>query len=253
MKVYIQRIKDVYLFDGCYAAHEGALYKGYDVIFFEEIQEVPASRDILLIACVEDTEVFFKRLDIDVPNSIEIFSYLKEHELVKRRIFFGDLESFISRPYNKPKFIKPRYKVKGFPSGVIKNAASETNKKLLLGEFDPEMEVMISEVVDFRSEYRVYVNGRKGILGMKHYQGNPLIFPNIEFIYNAINVCNKFTDFPITFTIDVGILPDGSCEVVEIQDAWSIGAYGLDGEIYIDFLLARWKQLMRQQLPLNQE
>ncbi len=68
-----------FFFDGCFSAYEGFLYKDtddYQVILFEDIMEVPADRNIMLVASVEDTQIFFKRLGMETPKALDIFDDL---------------------------------------------------------------------------------------------------------------------------------------------------------------------------------
>lgn len=254
MKVYIEIIKDNrnqprYIFDGGYAAHEGACYKGYDVIFFEDIREVPASKDILVVACIESTILYFQRtLGIRVPEPIDWFKYLKVEGLITRDINYTTIGELLQKDLNQPIFLKSNRELKVFPSGVVKNP-NKTTLNLLLGSYDHSTNIMTSSVENFVSEYRVFYRKDRGMVGMKHYSGNPCVFPNMNYVHQltpyCLNLMNKTEELPVAYTADFGVCENGKTELIEYNDAWSVGAYGLDGEIYIDFLLARWKQLMK--------
>ena len=44
--------------------------------------------------------------------------------------------------------------------------------------------------------------------------------------------------------MDVGVLDDGRSALVEANDGFAVGRYGLDPNAYADMLAARWRQLV---------
>lgn len=55
---------------------------------------------------------------------------------------------------------------------------------------------------------------------------------------------------PAAFAIDFGVLTDGQTALVELNDGFSIGTYGLSGELYADFTAARWAELVARVEPV---
>jgi hypothetical protein len=53
-----------------------------------------------------------------------------------------------------------------------------------------------------------------------------------------------YTNAPISYTIDVGLLENGKTTLIECNDGWSVCDYGLYPEIYFQFLVDRWKQIV---------
>ncbi len=154
-----------------------------------------------------------------------------------------------------PVFVKPHSKFKGFPSGVIRNASSR--KELFNTTYDnkpldQDMIVMTSEVVDMLSEYRCFV--KKGeLVGIKHYQGDHTIFPKIEIIESAIS---DFRSAPYAYSLDFAVTRQTytiggtfgvkrTTELIEAQDMWSIGPYGLSPDIYVSLLKTRWFEIFK--------
>lgn len=245
MRVYIQMVGKGFFFDGCFSAYEGILHKDpddYQIILFEDIMEVPGDRSIMLVASIEDTQIFFKRLGMETPKALDIFDDLVKDGFIKREIRYDTLGNFINKDYKLPLFIKPRYAAKSFPSGPVK---SPGNKQILLGKYDQGIECILSEIVDFVSEYRVFVDKRRGIVGMKHYIGDHFIFPDVEVIKKLVDYSNQHPSIPSAYTLDIGVTSDGKTEFIEHNDAWSIGSYGLDGEVYVNLLIKRWLELMK--------
>lgn len=96
-----------------------------------------------------------------------------------------------------------------------------------------------AELTPFVSEYRVFVlDGR--IIGMRHYKGDPLTFPEAEDIRAAVAA---YRDAPAAYALDVGVAEDGRTLLVEVNDGYAIGAYGLSPDRYAALIDARWAEL----------
>ncbi len=135
----------------------------------------------------------------------------------------------------KPIFIKP-VKRKLFDGSVL----STENR---ISYFEPYLaeEVFCSPVLDIVSEWRAYIH--KGELkDCKHYNKDFTKLPD----YNMIQVnIDAFKNAPVAYTIDIAILKDGRSIVMEFNDFWSIGSYGLDPEIYSEMLVDRWFEIIK--------
>ena len=248
MIIYIQKYNDEFFFDGCYYADCGARKAKYRIIYFENIHEVPANKNVAVIGNIKETSEFFKRLKIEVPKALNAFELLKDSGLIKRNYYQTTLKEFYNNGKG-PKFIKPLNNHKAFASGVIKNIKS---LPILLSDYkdDWNIEILVSDVIDVQSEYRIFVNNLKydslhKIIGMKHYLGDEFLIPNKDYVLKVIDYLSTIKDLPCCYTLDVGILADGSTQVIELNDAWSIGSYGLNGEEYLEFILHRWIDIIK--------
>lgn len=135
-------------------------------------------------------------------------------------------------------FIKPK-KPKRFEAFLT----SDDNPWERLFQVDPVEDVYVSEIVSFKSEWRVYV--REGtIIRVCNYEGNPYLFPNVS----TLNFVTEHFRGPCCYVFDVGIVGDETC-LVEINDFYSIGNYGLFPEEYAEMLMLRWDQLVNGRYP----
>lgn len=82
----------------------------------------------------------------------------------------------------------------------------------------------VSEVVDFVSEYRCFVN-REQLKGIKNYLGDEWVLPSKDFVMDCISKIGKNLT---AYTLDVGILPNGKTAVIEVHNFVSCGLYGFD-------------------------
>jgi hypothetical protein len=100
--------------------------------------------------------------------------------------------------------------------------------------------VLAQQKIEFASEWRAYIL-RDKILGVCNYKGDPLIFPVAEMMKDALEA---FSERPIAFAMDWGITVAGHMLLVEVNDGYSLGNYGLAGMPFTAMIEARWRQLM---------
>jgi len=235
MKIYIQSVNNFPIADWAVSAYMGFRDKQMDIIFFEDIEEVPVSKTNLVVAFIEDTIKYFKYLGINPPLSINIPSELMSYS--NRNIRYMTMEEF-KKDTQIPVFIKPNRFAKEFVGGVIKQQSS---KSLFFNDISNDTPVLVSDVVDIISEYRCYII--KGELkGIKWYIGDIRIFPDVKVIDSAIS---DYKSCPSAYSLDVGITKEGKTIVVECNDAWSLGNYGLNDTTYANLLLTRWIEIIK--------
>jgi ATP-grasp domain, R2K clade family 3 len=47
------------------------------------------------------------------------------------------------------------------------------------------------------------------------------------------------------FALDVGVLATGETVLVEVNDGFSLGRYGLPVALYTDMVIARWEEMVQ--------
>lgn len=84
----------------------------------------------------------------------------------------------------------------------------------------------LTEIVDFLSEWRIYIRNWR-TEQCANYDGDPLIFPDRDVIRQAIHELMRDyrNHYPQSFTLDVGILPDGSTVLIEMHPWCCVGLY----------------------------
>ena len=91
-------------------------------------------------------------------------------------------------------------------------------------------------------EYRVFVI-RGNIVGTKHYAGDSSIAVDASVINQAIELLEQSTQKTAAYAVDFGVRATVQTAVVEWNDGYSLGSYGLDRAIYTDLLITRWREL----------
>lgn len=227
-------------FDFCYSAKMGAELLGVKVKVFEDSYEIPGDPTNIVVGSVEKCSEWLHD-HYNVPEAIDLMLF---EGFLGRSIKASTMEDFLEwfRIVDKewikdcPTFIKPRSTIKAFTGFIPTDEFS-------LGVFSHGYDgpIWMQTIVDIISEYRLYVSNHK-IVGMKHYSGDPLIFPDSKFIRECFEHSKTVLNLH-SYTLDFGVLADGSTILVEANDGWAIGNYGLDPKEYYLFVRNRWLQM----------
>jgi len=233
-KVYIQALNGFPIADWAVSAYMGFREKQTDIIFFEDIEEVPVSPYNIVVAFIEDTNKYFEKIGLLSKRNINIPSTL--YHFADRDLYYTNMKEFRKYP-QFPSFVKPVF-AKKFVAGVIK---TQEQLDLFLKDVPDNEEIMVSDVVEFISEYRGYViNGE--LKGIYHYLGDFRIFPDMSVVDRMVAF---YKATPVGYALDVGITKDGKTLLVECNDGWSLGNYGLNHVTYSTLLGQRWIELMK--------
>lgn len=226
-------------------AIDGFEYLGYDIVGFTLEDVMSCKMNYIaennpFVGSIDGMTMLFKNIGkyptpIDFPESI-ISSGLLNRAIVKMRL--NDFVDAFKRT-QKPMFIKP-VQTKLFDGALISKQEHLSYLKL------ENCDVLVSEPIEILSEHRVYVHNKKAVYSC-NYSGDFRINPNFEYIDKLIE---EYKEQPISYTIDVAVLKDGSMTVIEFNDFWAIGSYGLYCIDYAQMLLDRYFEIV-QPKPFN--
>lgn len=221
--------------DTAYTLWFGCWSMGIETRFystFEEIQD-GVSPNTLVHGGVGNVLKALKHLGAPDPNMSEL-----PQELLPwygRKVWTSTIAE-VQKRASGPVFIKPLKSHKAFDGHVVTDAFRTL---IYTAAQPPELEVLCSEVVRFVSEYRCMVH--HGILvACRHYRGDFTVTPDFEVVLKMIRA---FTSASVGYSLDVGVTDDGRTLVVEVNDAFSLGAYGTPAMTYTNMVVDRWKQM----------
>lgn len=60
---------------------------------------------------------------------------------------------------------------------------------------------------------------------------------------STINAVAAYTSAPNAYALDIGLTAAGATLLIEVNEGYSVGSYGLPSLRYAKFLSARWAQL----------
>jgi hypothetical protein len=99
---------------------------------------------------------------------------------------------------------------------------------------------VFDHVID--SEWRCYIHNNK-IIDSRNYSGDFKISPDYGYV-NDVLKSNK-DSFPCAYTIDIGILSNHTNVVIEFNDMWAIGNYGIPNDEYVRLLRDRYFEIIQ--------
>lgn len=138
-------------------------------------------------------------------------------------------------------FIKP-LETKLFQGKIIKEF-----KDFIGLNYDREVEIWCSEVIEILTEWRCFVRYGK-LLDVRYYKGAWDSRLDLNVVNNAIS---KYSLQPAAFCLDFGVDVTGTHYLIEVNDGHSLGSYGMGAISYAKFLSARWSELTNTKDMLN--
>ena len=215
----------------------GFTLKGAEVREFEidAFEDLPLGEGDIVVAGIHLAHQAMARLGIPVPALDSVPASLLP--FAGRRIWRADMrEARALVQAGEHVFIKPapsRHKLFG---GYL---AREFRDLIPTAHIGDDETVDLAEPMDFVSEYRCFVADGM-LLGVRHYKGDPLIFPDAGVVRNAIAA---YSTAPRGYALDIGVVAEQGTFVVEVNDGYSSAAYGLPPIRYASVIEARWSEL----------
>lgn len=136
-------------------------------------------------------------------------------------------------------FVKPAVRAKRFTGLMLSSTTAWSLQDVSRNE-----PVWLVDPVTFITEWRLYVD-RGVILHMACYAGDSSLSIDLSVAQGAISLLLDEADQPKTYAIDFGVLDNGETALVELNDAYGIGAYEMDNHVLLAFLQAGWNQLVK--------
>ncbi|MEU1520083.1 ATP-grasp domain-containing protein [Streptomyces sp. NPDC005811] len=155
------------------------------------------------------------------------------HTLLRRHIrltTLGKARALRERVFVKP----PSAKIDLLPAAVHEDGSG------LPGRLDPSTPVLVSEVVEFVAEYRLFVLDGTAVTGSRyavhgHLDPAPLDAESRAFARTVLDA--TAASLPSAVCLDIGRLSDGSWAVVEANMAWFAHCYAAEPDRVLDTVL----------------
>ncbi len=237
-KVFVEKTIDGEFYNqNCFIACDGFKLRGYEVVFFNFEQlaavQLEITKDTPVIGTIRSAKMGFKLVGCEAPPNVDIPEGL---EWAAKRKCWTTTIGEVRNLKDVPIFIKPLVQQKVFTGHTVKNFADLIKTSYL----DDEFQVMAQEVIKIDSEWRFYVLEEK-IVGCGSYNGNPTIFPNTEFVNKVLS---GYKNIPVACSIDIGVMNSGDSVLIEVNDGYSLGNYGVPSLIYSKMMEKRWDEIV---------
>ena len=214
----------------CQVAYNGFKKLGFECVLFTTNEEIAfRKRQDIVVGGMLIMSAVLDEYGIQTEN----YNYPDElNYLLGRRIWTTELKNLHNE--KMPFFAKPVEEK--IAQGIVINSDKDLSE---YNNLSGETKMLCSEVVSFLTEWRCFIMKGK-IIGIQHYKGDKTLVCNEKLIEKAVEKCRNF---PSAYTLDFGVTGDGRTLLIEMNDGYSIGCYGLDDVLYAKFLYARWAEL----------
>ena len=237
MRVFIQKGADGESLNvNGFTALEGFRTMGWEIVPFvsDEAPLPDHTPDEVVVSHIDRTRRALRGLGRSVPAELGYPESLRP--FLGRQLWESTINAVAADPLQWPVFVKPMHSAKKF-TGVLVRSVWDLRGCGDQGEDTP---VWCAEPVHFVAEWRCFVRyGR--ILDARHYRGDWRVHFDARVAEQA--VAAYAAEGPAGYSLDVGRTADGRTLLVEINDGYSLGAYGLTPLNYAKLLSARWAQM----------
>lgn len=218
--------------ENAYSAYYGFSTMGWEVVFYEGNPPEGLSRNDVVVGFIGQVRRALENLGIQPPDEIDYPHEIREY--LGRNVWRSTLHTVYNDQSMWPVFVKP-VKGKQFNGTLV------TGLKDMVGLGSQEdREIWCSDPVNFVSEWRCYVKYGK-LIDCRRYKGDFKVSPNYDIILRCIE---DYESQPAGFCIDFGVTDDGKTLLIEANDGYSMGSYGLHFLDYAKIVSARWHELV---------
>jgi len=222
-----------------FTAWQGLEAMGFETYFFapDEVDLLELDAQTPVVAGIPVVWRALRKLGVEVgalaaiPPELEPFA--------GRRFGHSTLGEVRARVAGEgaPLFIKPAATFGKLFSGHV---VSEFKDLIQTANCSDEMSVWWSDALELKGEFRGFVL-RGELVGWRHYFGDfrcALDFSRVE------GALERWDARPIACAMDWALTASGETVLVEVNDAYSLGCYGLAPHLYAPMLANRWRQIV---------
>jgi hypothetical protein len=245
MRVFIPKGRcDVFIHqeilnENCYSAFYGFSTLGWEVVFYEGLPPEGLSREDIVVGWISNVKLALRNLGVEPPVELDYPDSIRSY--LGRKVWQTTLHTVYNDESLWPVFVKP-VSGKQFTGKLI------TGLKDMIGLGTQEdRKIWCSDPVKFISEWRCFV--RYGnLIDSKNYAGDFTVQPDFNIVRSCIE---SYTESPAGYTVDFGVTSSGESLLVEVNDGYSMGTYGLNPLKYARIISARWSEMVGIPDPLQ--
>jgi hypothetical protein len=235
MRVYISQDQTgEWANTNCYAAADGFRQMGWEIVPFVESTELPNDDpNDVVVGYIGQVENALLALGFQVPPAIDYPTELQP--FLGRRMWQSTINAVAANPDQWPVFVKPVHARKKFTGVLVRHFRDLIG----CGDQAENTPVWCAEPVAFVAEWRCFVR-YENVLAAQPYRGDWRAHFDPRVVEAAVTA---FTSAPHAYALDIGLTVGGATVLIEANEGYSVGSYGLPPLRYAKFLSARWAQL----------
>lgn len=239
MRAWIELIDGQFRNANVFSAWQGLEALGFDTAFFhpDEVENLELDANTPVVAGIPVVWRALRKLNVEVgalnaiPSGLEQFAGRDFGECA-----LGEIRARVAE-HGSPVFIKPLPNVGKLFAGHVVSAFRDL---IETAAFPDELRVWWSDALQLRGEFRGFIL-RGELVGWRHYFGDfrcALDFARVEA------ALEMWQARPVACAMDWALTQSGDTVLVEVNDAYSLGCYGLAPHLYAPMLAERWKQIV---------
>lgn len=222
---------------------------GAEIAPYHLIEDIynKVSQDDIVIDYIDQVQTIFHKFNVkvDIENYPDCL-----REFLHRKIWIDTINSISSNPdkWSAGWFVKP-IKEKAFTGKII----SSIKDLIGCGSCYEDYNVICSEPINIKAEWRCFIYYDKildirpyGFSNTEHWRYHY----NIETVDNILSKFITWQDRPVACSIDIGVIEKDNeyiTVLIEVNDCYALGCYGLDSISYAKMISARWSQILDRQ------
>lgn len=219
-----------------YAGMEAFYNMGFELVEVTDWEHLSVEENNIFFGSISFVQKALLQLGFKVPEHNDYPDSLSA--FYGRKIYTATIDEIANDPASWNVFVKPKGNLKKFTGRYVKS----TYDLIGCGDRESNVPVWVSEPVNFMSEWRVFVRYNE-ILGVRPYKGDW----RFQYDYRIIEAAVKaYEDAPAGYAIDFGLTDKGELLVVEVNEGYAIGNYGLFYTDYAKLIAARWAEMTQQ-------
>ncbi len=216
---------------------------GAEIIPYESLDDIydVVTKEDIVLDYIQQCDTIFEKFGYKNVHIDDYPDCLKKY--LGRNIWHDTINSISSNPdkWSAGWFVKP-VKSKVFTGKVIKSI----NDLIGCGNSQEDYEVICSEAIDIRREWRCFIYYDE-IIDIRPYKGDYHYTYNPKVIDSIMEDFRKWKDRPVACSIDIGVTSENKTILIECNDAYALGSYGLVDFRYAKLISARWSQILERE------
>ena len=203
------------------------------------------TREDIVVDYIQQCDNIFAKFGVLNPHVKDYPDCLKP--FLGRKIWKDTINSIAQdeKKWSAGWFIKP-LQSKVFTGKVIRSIKDLVG----CGAYNIDYEVYCSEALEIKREWRCFVYYDE-IIDIRPYTGDWHYNYDSKVVDEILKTFKTWDERPVACSIDIGVIEDGKTILIECNDAYSLGSYGLDDFKYAKLISACWAQLLSREDPFD--
>ncbi|WP_201984922.1 ATP-grasp domain-containing protein [Hymenobacter rubidus] len=214
---------------------DGFQQMGWEIVPYTDADPVRDHLpDEVVVGHIAAVRASLRSLGFDIPAELGYPAALLP--FLGRRLWQSTINTVAANPESWPVFVKPILDTKKFTGVLVRRIGDLIG----CGDQYEDTPIWCAEPIELVAEWRCFVRYGQ-ILDVRPYRGDWRAHFDPAVVELALAA--YLPEAPAAFALDIGRTAKGQTVVVEVNEGYALGAYGLTSLAYAKFLSARWAEL----------